>query len=81
MLGLVKIDHTTRASGDRIAELSRPTGVPTPFELVFDQFVDDSPQAERRIHGCLAAYRIAAKRAFFEVSTNIAIKAILAATR
>lgn len=64
MPGLVKIGHTTRASGDRIAELSKATGVPTPFELVFDQFVADSAQAERLIHESLAAYRVAANREF-----------------
>jgi hypothetical protein len=79
MPGLVKIGHTTRASVDRITELSRATGVPTAFVLVFDQFVSDSVQVERRVHAALANYRVASNREFFSVSTNIAIKTILAA--
>ena len=80
MPGLVKIGHTTRASADRIAELSRSTGIPVAFELVFDNFVSHSAQIERRVHAALADYRVTSNREFFSVSTNVAIKAILAAS-
>lgn len=80
MPGLVKIGHTTRATGERIRELSGATGVPTPFELIFDQFTQDSALAERQIHDRLQAYRVATNREFFAVPTSAAVKTMLAVT-
>jgi hypothetical protein len=51
--GLVKIGQTTGLPIDRAAELSRPTGVATPFVLVFEQAFSDCAAAERDIHAIL----------------------------
>lgn len=76
MPGMVKIGHTTRETGARVRELSTAAGVPTPFQMVFDLFVNDSALAERKIHEKLALHRVASNREFFKISTSSAIKVI-----
>jgi hypothetical protein len=67
MPGLVKVGLTNRSPGERVAELSSATGVPTPFELVYDVLVPDSLEAEQFIHSHLTAlgYRLTDNREFF----------------
>lgn len=79
MPGLVKIGRTNRAIGTRVRELSTPTGVPTPFEVILDLSVKDSARAERLVHERLASYRTAPNREFFEVATSTAIQVIYSA--
>jgi hypothetical protein len=79
MPGLVKIGRTNRAIGTRVRELSTPTGVPTPFEVILDVFVKDSAKAERLVHERLASHRTAPNREFFEVVTSTAIQVIYSA--
>lgn len=68
MPGLIKVGRTERPVVERVAELSAPTGVPTPFELVFEVFVDDCEGAERRLHEHLSqrGYRVSTDREFFQ---------------
>jgi hypothetical protein len=67
MPGLVKIGRTSRAPSDRLDELSSATGVPTPFELVYDVLVSDAALAEQFIHTQLTerGYRLSDNREFF----------------
>jgi DNA segregation ATPase FtsK/SpoIIIE-like protein len=67
MPGLVKIGRTTRAPSERLEELSGATGVPSPFELVYDVLVADAAAAEQFIHAQLTArgYRLSESREFF----------------
>ena len=64
MPGLVKVGRTTRPPAERLGELSSATGVPTPFELVFDIFVPDCRSAEQLLHEVLdeRGYRTSDKR-------------------
>jgi hypothetical protein len=55
MPGLVKVGLTTREPLERLAELSSATGVPTPFELVFDVLVADASRAEAVLHDLLTS--------------------------
>ena len=81
MEGLVKIGKTTRNPRERAKELGVATGVPTPFILVFDVYVDDCHRAEEYVHTRLGKNRVSSKREFFQVPTNDAIKVLLEAQR
>lgn len=67
MDGLVKIGKTTREPENRIEELSRATGVPTPFTLVYKEYFDYCSKAEYTIHNILdeRGYRVSNNREFF----------------
>ena len=73
MPGILKIGKTERTAGKRVKELSRPTGVPAKFEIVYDEVVSDVDSAERTIHSALAEVRIGDKE-FFRVSMREAVK-------
>ncbi len=83
MAGLLKIGRTTRAPRERLAELSGATGVPTPFVLAFDAYVEDTCRAEAFVHARLAheGHRVAANREFFSVDLHRAIEVVLEAQR
>ena len=48
--GLLKIGKTTRTPQLRAAELSKPTGVPRPFEVAYALYVLDCHRVEKRAH-------------------------------
>ena len=79
MPGLVKVGRTARRPSERMAELSGVTGVPTPFELVFDIFVPDAAVAESMLHSLLSdsGYRVSDNREFFRAPVREAIKLML----
>ena len=75
MPGLVKVGivETGVASGDlerRKAELSRPTGVPLPFECTHAIQVKNPRELESALHALLGDKRVNAKREFFEISAE-----------
>jgi predicted transport protein len=70
----LKIGMTTKAPETRADELSRATGVPREFEVLYEQRVSDCARAERLLHERLRKYRSASNREFFNVSTKIAIR-------
>lgn len=76
MVGLVKIGKTERQPSGRADELSLATGVPTPFVVGYNTFVNDCDEAERLIHQHLATFRANARREFFQVSATDAIHVI-----
>ena len=73
MPGLCKIGKTTRDPNGRVSELSRATGVPTPFVLVWSEEISDCSEAERLIHARLADLRESTSREFFRIDTREAI--------
>lgn len=76
MRGLVKIGETSRNPEQRASELSKPTGIPTPFEVAYEEFVQDRKTVEKLLHTELAPYREEQNREFFRISLNEAIKAL-----
>ncbi|GAB3933455.1 hypothetical protein GCM10027614_04380 [Micromonospora vulcania] len=58
MPGLLKIGQTTRDPETRVREISRATGVPADFEIIYDEIVSDVDAAEAMIHTQLAASRV-----------------------
>lgn len=79
MEGLVKVGKTTREPKERADELSKATGVPTPFIVAYELAVHDCTSAEAFVHTYLEAkgYRVSSNREFFDAPLNIAIDAIL----
>lgn len=76
MPGLVKIGKTTNSPEHRAKELSRTTGVPTPFSVVFSVYTDECSILERNAHSHLSEYRLE-NREFFKISVDDAIKGVI----
>lgn len=76
MPGLIKIGLTTRDPETRAKELSRSTGVPTPFEVAYSRWVPDCVEVEKAVHAELDQYRVGANREFFQMPVAQAKKAI-----
>ena len=79
MPGLVKVGKTTRNPADRVNELSRVTGVPTPFVLAFQSYFADCDAAEDFVHEDLQrrGLREAKNREFFRAAPGDVIRVIL----
>jgi hypothetical protein len=76
MPGLLKIGQTTRDPEVRAREISRSTGVPDDFEIIFDEIVSDVDGAESAIHAQLAKHRVNKLREFFQVDFRTGIKVV-----
>jgi hypothetical protein len=81
MIGLAKVGMTTRDPGSRQDELSRATGVASPFTLAFLQPVVNCRAAERWVHENLelAGYRHAPNREFFNAPLHEIVRIVAAA--
>jgi len=71
--GFVKIGKTTKDPHARAREISQGTGVPAPYQVVWDALVNDYDNVERLIHEELAHYRTRNDREFFSLSPKQAI--------
>jgi hypothetical protein len=76
MPGMVKIGFSESQTSIRAVELSRPTGVPMEFELVYDELVSNCRAVERTLHRRFAAHRVNQKREFFRVPVRQVISAL-----
>lgn len=76
MPGIYKIGMTTRSPRARAEELSRATGVPEGFDVLYYAEVQNPGLEERRVHAELAEYRVNEGREFFHVDIDVAIEAI-----
>lgn len=75
--GFLKIGFTRKPDVEqRVRELSKSTSIPLPFELEFDQIVENPQQYERLIHARLNKYRVSFEKEFFQVSSTEAIAEI-----
>lgn len=77
--GLVKVGKTTRNPEERAIELSSATGVPTPFIVGYEIFVDDCDAAESFVHELLGikGLRLSKNREFFQASLAEVVSAIV----
>lgn len=73
---LLKIGITHRLPSARVRELSKPTGIPFDFELVFQREFWDPSRAEVLIQKRLDPFRVNPKREFFHIPLRQAIKCI-----
>jgi len=79
MPNLVKIGKTHRNPDERAEELSRATGVATPFDVVYYECFEDCDKTERLIHQLLQdkGLRLSNNREFFEYNQKFNIKKII----
>lgn len=69
--GLVKVGKTRRDSKLRAREISRPTGVPGAYNVIYEIFSSDCDRLERLTHDALSEFR--SEGEFFRVSAETAI--------
>jgi hypothetical protein len=73
---VIKIGKTKRGSDERAAELARVTGVPSPFEVLYQEDVVDVDLAEKLIHDRLKVARIRPNREFFQLPVRNAVRVV-----
>ena len=74
--GLLKIGYTRKDIGIRIKDLSKATGVPTPFKLEYMFRCNNGLELESEIHKHLKEFRPNNYREFFEITLLQAIEAV-----
>lgn len=79
MPGILKIGRSIKGGHSRAKEIYRQggTGVPVPFNLVFEVYSDFCALDEKKIHGNLSSYRINKNREFFKINSFKAIECVL----
>lgn len=73
---IIKIGRTSDLSEIRAEKLSSSTGVPYPFEVIYEEDVVDCVLAERLIHQNLVAYRVQSNREFFQLPLKLAVRTV-----
>lgn len=74
--GLLKIGYTRKEIGIRIKDLSKATGVPTPFKLEYIFKCSNGMVLESEIHRHLKEFRPNNQREFFDITLEQAIEAV-----
>jgi len=75
--GLLKIGYTGKEIETRRKDLSKATGVPTPFKIEFVYKLQGrGEEMEREIHSYLKEFRTSNQREFFELELKPAINAV-----
>lgn len=78
MPGLVKIGRSIHGGRKRADDIYRnATGVPTPFEMVFEIYTEDCRYLEAAVHEALQEWRVDPDREFFKVEGYTAVQAII----
>jgi hypothetical protein len=78
MPGLVKVGFTQGTSEKR-AKALRTTGVPTPFIVLYEEYVSDIDLVERLAHEILVQHRVDPRREFFRSSPKLVINSLIKA--
>lgn len=73
---LIKIGRTAFESEKRALQISSGTGIPYPFEVLFDEDVVDCELAEKLIHEKLHLHRVNPKREFFQLPLKQAVRTV-----
>lgn len=74
MPGVYKVGCTERSPHERAAELSAPTGVPAPFEVLCYVECHDFQAIERKVHAWLSDFRVSNGREFFCDRLELAVR-------
>jgi hypothetical protein len=74
-IDMVKIGKTSKEPITRAKEIYK-TGVPTPFTVAFELFLEDYAEIEKEIHKKLAEYRVNPNREFFRIPLRKAIEMV-----
>ena len=73
---MVKIGYTKNDPGERANQLSKSTGVPTPFNVVYSYSCFNGERIEKAVHKHFEKQRVNSKREFFYVDVDEAVKII-----
>ena len=73
---MVKIGYTKNDPGERANQLSKSTGVPTPFNVVYSYSCFNGERIEKAVHKHFRKQRVNSQREFFYVDVDEAIKII-----
>jgi hypothetical protein len=76
MPGMLKIGYTKNEVDIRAEQLSKPTGIPTPFNVVYTYSCFNGERIEKEVHKELAKKRVWDKREFFHITLEEAEKLI-----
>lgn len=76
MPDMVKIGYTKGDPIDRANTLSKSTGIPTPFNVVYSYNCFNGERIERAVHKYFRKNRVNKQREFFFVSVEDAVKVI-----
>lgn len=76
MPDMVKIGHTKGDPIDRANQLSKSTGVPTPFNVVYSYNCFNGERIEKAVHKHFRKQRVNKQREFFYVDVEEAIQII-----
>ncbi len=75
MPGYVKVGRTSDLK-ERIHSLSRPSGVPLPFEVYYASEVDNAQKDELWLHSVFADRRVREEREFFKIDPERVVAAL-----
>ena len=70
MPNIVKIGVTQDSVENRCKTISKPTGVPTPFEVEYECTVSDCYKIEKALQAAFAPYKVSENREFFKVTAT-----------
>jgi hypothetical protein len=73
---MVKIGYTKNNPVERANQLSKSTGVPTPFNVVYSYSCFNGERIEKAVHKHFRKKRVNNQREFFYVDVDEAIKII-----
>lgn len=73
---LVKIGRTTVSPRERAKQLSGPSGVPTAFMVVYEEYVADCVTLEQLVHRALRPCRVNDRREFYRIEASEAIRTV-----
>lgn len=74
--GMLKIGSTSLSPEDRAKAISRGTGIPEEFEVIWAYQCFKAEKIEREVHKMLKEHRVNNQREFFRVELETAIEAI-----
>jgi hypothetical protein len=72
----VKIGYTKNDPVERANQLSKSTGVPTPFNVVYSYSCFNGERIEKAVHKHFRKKRVNSQREFFYINADEAIKVI-----
>jgi hypothetical protein len=76
MEGIVKIGLTKRSADERAIEISRGTGIPTPYVVVHEEYVSNCETVENLLHQQFALQRVNRNKEFFRIPIKVAVRTL-----
>ena len=77
MSNIIKIGYTSKDPVSRAHEISKATGVPSPFKVLYQVKCFNGLKIEKATHNHLSKYKTQSNKEFFEIDLEDAIEIIL----